>query len=88
MKHLTAEALVRAKEAYQLCRLLGHPGFKKLCLGLRNGNYPHIHLTEQNVINAQTTFGKCILCLEGKMAAPKELLSVSPPATVMGQKVF
>ena len=86
--HFSAEEIARAKEAYELCALLGHPGYKSLCRSLDNGNYSHCHLTSADVRNALALYGKCLGCLEGKMKAPKALPSKTPPASKVGENIF
>lgn len=87
--HFTAEERARAKEAWELCPLLGHPGFKSIIHGLDNGNYAnHTHLCGQDVKNGIKIFGRCLSCLEGKIIAPKAIASKTPPATHVGERLY
>jgi protein-tyrosine-phosphatase len=85
VKHLTPEQLGRAKEAWDLCRRLGHPGFDKIAIDLDNGAHPGCHLTSHDVRNAVARYGPCPACLEGKMNNPKAVTSTSPPAMEVGE---
>jgi hypothetical protein len=84
-KHLTPEQLHRAKRAWNLCSLLGHPGFDKIATDLDNGVHPNVDLTSHDVRNAVYKFGPCPHCMEGKMNNPKAVSSTSPPANEIGE---
>ncbi|HND47414.1 MAG TPA: hypothetical protein PLL95_02580, partial [Anaerolineales bacterium] len=86
--HFTAEETVRAKEAYELCGKMGHPGYAALQTALDAGAYGPTHLTSQDVRNGRNIFGKCIPCLEAKMKKPKEPSSNTPPAKHVGERLF
>ena len=87
-EHFSAEQIARAKEAYKLCGLLGHPGDPAVAHALQNGNFVHTHLTPQDLYAARRLFGQCMACTEGKMLAPPPQPSTSPPAVKIGEKVF
>jgi hypothetical protein len=82
------EEITRAKEAYQLCARLKHPGTKSLKRSLDNGDFPGCHLTSKDVDNAEVLFGKCLGCLEGKMKSQRQVTSQTKPASKIGENVF
>lgn len=86
-EHFTAEERNRALEAWNMCRANAHPGFRRLKIDLGNGIYPNCHLTAKDVDNAETIYGPCPGCLEGKMKAPSEPSSKTPPAEKPGDKL-
>ncbi len=69
--HKTAEEMMRAKEARDMCAMLMHPGHRSLVATLDAGAYPGCHLTGQDAENARDIYGKCLGCLEGKTIAPR-----------------
>jgi hypothetical protein len=84
---LSAQQKERAKEARELHNALGYPGDKALCKALENGNLVPTRVTCQDVKNAKLLLGPCIACLQGKMRAPAEKSSDSPPAEKIGDNV-
>lgn len=86
--HYSAEEITRAKDAYELCALLGHPGHKALCRALDNSNYNGCHLTSSDVRNALALYGKCLGCMEGKIKAPPAVTSKTPPARKVGEHIY
>lgn len=87
-KHYNAEEMVRAREAYNLCALMGHPGLRSLCATLDAGAFPDCHLTSQDAKNARDIFGKCTGCVEGKIIAPRATASKTQPAREVGEVVY
>ena len=83
--HFSAEEKSRAKEARTLCPRLGHPGLKALCKLLDENMVTDTHLTSTDVRNSRAIHGPCPGCTEGKMTAPREPTSLTPPATRPGQ---
>jgi hypothetical protein len=85
VKHYSAEERKRAHEAFNLCALLGHPGEDKIITDLDNNTYPNNYLTSKDVKNAEELYGPCLPCIEGKMTAPSEPTSLTPPASEIGE---
>jgi hypothetical protein len=86
--HFTPEEIARAREAYQLCALHGHPGDRSLMASLRNHNILDCNLELQDLINARKLYGPCEGCTEAKIIAPRAPPSQTPPARNIGDKVF
>ena len=84
-RHYTPEQRSRAFKAWNLCRLLGHPGFDAIAKDLDNGAHPDCDLTSTDVKNAVLLYGKCTACIEGKMNNPPTPPSTTPPATEIGE---
>lgn len=87
-EHFTPEETARAREAYDLCSKLGHPGFRSLQASLDAGAYGPTHLTSHDVRNARQLFGKCLQCLEAKMKQLKATSSKTPPAKAIGECLY
>jgi len=85
--HLTAEERARAKEAWSLCDVLGHPGPDSVIEALNNGIFQSSHLTGQDYLNGRQLFGDCPACVEGKMVAPTEKSSNTEPARHIGDRL-
>ena len=86
--HLTAEERARAKEAHALCDRMGHPGDQAVIDSLDYSLRPEFaHLTSQDFRNGRALLGPCRACQEGKMTAPRELVSKSEPARSIGEHV-
>jgi hypothetical protein len=58
-RHFTHDERVRARQAYDLCAVLGHPGRERLARALENGNFAASHLTPRDVLNAEIIHGRC-----------------------------
>jgi hypothetical protein len=84
---LSAENRPRAQQAFNLCRLLGHPSDQALISLLGNGNMIGTALTSQDLRTARHLFGPCPACVEGKMQAPSLPSSLTPPATKIGERL-
>lgn len=84
-RNVTAEQRNRAKEAWKLCALRGHPGFDTIMRDLDNGTHPDCPLTSADVKLAIELFGPCTACIESKMRAPHEPASQTPPAQDVGE---
>ena len=84
-RHFTAEQRSRAQEAHNLCRLLRHPGDATIIKALDSNLFVGCHLTSQDFRNGRELLGPCLACVEGKMVAPTEKTSTSPPATKIGE---
>jgi hypothetical protein len=80
-EHFTPEETERAKDAYELCAKMGHPGLKSLQLSLDGPT----HLTSQVVRNGHALFGRC---LEAKMKRLREESPVTKPASSIGECVY
>jgi len=85
--HLTAEERSRAKEAFQLCRKLRHPGDEPVIQALTNNLFTATHLTSQDFRNARAISGPCKACREGKMTAPPDSTSTTEPGRTIGSKI-
>lgn len=83
--HHTVEERNRALEAWKLCALWGHPGYTSIMRDLDNGTRTDTHLTSRDVKLGLKLFGPCTACMEGKMKAPTEPTSTTPPATDVGE---
>jgi hypothetical protein len=84
----SAEERSRAQQAFNLCRLLGHPSDQALISLLDNGNMMGTALTSQDLRTARHLFGPCPASVEGKMRAPSLPSSVTPPATKIGISIL
>lgn len=84
-RNVTAEQRSRAKQAWDLCALRGHPGFDTIMRDLDNGTHPDCPLTSADVKLAIELFGPCTACIESKMRAPHEPSSLTPPAQNVGE---
>lgn len=84
-RHFSAEQMARARSAFNLCALCGHPGDSSLMRSLDNGNFRTCDLTSQDLRNARELFGRCAACVEAKMQAPATTSSTSPPAAAVGE---
>ena len=87
-EHLTKEEKVRAAQAMDLCPLLAHAGDKALMKALDHGTLVDCYLTSTDLRNARIAYGKCPGCTEGKMIAPSDKPSKTPPAKKIGDKLF
>jgi len=85
VRHFSPEERQRAREAWNLCALLGHPGMEKIARDLDNGAHPECMLTSHDVRNAIALFGPCTACVEGKMNNPSEPASTTLPAQLIGE---
>lgn len=84
----TPEETTRAKEAYEMCARMGHPGFRSLQASLDSGAYGPTHLTSQDVRNGRALYGKCLPCLEAKMKRNDATASQTQPANKVGETIF
>jgi len=85
VKHYSAEERDRAKRAFDLCSLMGHPSDQALINTFDNGSFTHLDLTSEDFRNARALFGPCLACLEGKIKAPSSKPSTTPPASAIGE---
>ena len=85
VKHYSAEERDRAKRAFNLCSLLGHPSDQTMITALDNGSFTHLDLTSKDFRNATALFGSCLAYLEGKMKVPSSKPSQSLPASEIGE---
>ena len=85
VKHYTAEQRARAKEARQLCALMGHGGVEAVCKALDYGVFSNMHLTSKDYRAAQDIYGPCKACLEVKVRADRERPSLTPPSEIIGE---
>ena len=83
----SAEERTRAKQAFGLCRLLGHPSDQALTRLLDCGNMLGTEITSQDLRTARALYGPCPACTEGKMRAPTLSISTSPPASNIGERL-
>lgn len=83
--HYTVEERNRALEAWKLCALWGHPGYTSIMRDLDNGTRTDTHLTSRDVKVGLKLYGPCTACMEGKMKAPTEPTSITPPAQDVGE---
>ena len=67
----TADERRRAREAFNLCAILRHPGDHAMLMALDGGTFAQNHLTAQDFRNGRRLFGPCPACTEGKMRAPR-----------------
>lgn len=84
---MSAQDRARAKEAYKLCDLLGHPGIAKVKKTLEGPNLTS-HLTPYDVENAVLLYGPCPACVEGKMRAPPARATVTRGEAYVGEKIY
>jgi hypothetical protein len=82
---VTAEERKRAKEVYNLCARLRHPGDHSMIMALDGGAFSNNHLTAQDFRNGRRLYGPCPACTEGKMKAPREPASLTEPARFVGE---
>ena len=59
----------------------------KLKKDLDNNLFPNTYLTSRDLENGERLYGPCPGCVEGKMKAPSEPTSTSPPATTIGERL-
>lgn len=83
----STEEKARAREAFQLCQLVGHVGDASIIKMLNHGGYRHTYLTAADFRRARKLFGPCLACQEGKMTAGLDPLTPSPPPGSIGDKV-
>jgi hypothetical protein len=83
--NLTPQQILRAKAIRELHAHLGHPGDKSLIHALDNNLITNTILTGQDVRNANQLLGPCPCCIQGKMRAPPERPSDTPPVTNIGE---
>eukprot|EP01036_Dinobryon_divergens_P035879 gene35879-46576_t len=83
--HFSTEERTRAREAFELCSVLAHPGDSALSRLLDGNNLPNCHLTSRDLRHARLLFGPCPACIEGKMIAPKTPTSTTEPARSIGE---
>ena len=86
-RYYNAEERSRAREAFQLCPLLGHPSDDNIIAMLDKGAVTGTHLTAQDFRNARAIHGPCLACLEAKMKEDPKKTSLTPPATAVGQRL-
>ena len=86
--YFSNEEKLRAKQAFNLCKQLGHPGDRSLITSLDNNNFSNCILTSKDLKNARKLFGSCPECLLAKMKAPSDKTSTTPPAELIGEKLF
>ena len=83
--YFSTEERTRAREAFELCSVLAHPGDSALSRLLDGNNLPNCHLTSRDLRHARLLFGPCPACIEGKMIAPKTPTSKTEPAQSIGE---
>jgi hypothetical protein len=85
---MSADERNKAKDAYNLCALIGHRRDQAVILGLDNGSLGPTHLTSQDLRNIRREWSSCIACMEGKMKAPSEKTSNTEPARSIGEHLY
>lgn len=87
IQSLSAQDRARARDAYQLCGLLGHPGINKVKRTLSGPNLQS-HLTTFDLDNATLIYGPCPACVEGKMRAPPAKPTTTRSEVYIGEKIY
>jgi hypothetical protein len=84
---LSADDQLRAKEAMNLCSLLGHPGDQSIIDALDGNHFPGTHLTSQDFRNARRIHGGCLACVEAKMRSNPERPTNHPAPETIGDVI-